>query len=399
MSANIPSSLEGTQAPNQIEVLWERYRWTVIAIVGAIAISLGINSWFKAHEQAQINERWGEFAKQAHLRDLYSGTASVESLLATVGSMSNSLDKDLQSADLPQIERAAQSANPDEKPYLLWVLAYRSMQKGDYAKATSTLDTLENDFKDHILCCKTAYPVQYREDEKSEANKKPKPGEEPTLVPERKDLSMVSLLRERIARMKDYKEPPQFAKPEMGKDAPRVKVKLSGDWGEFVVSLMPGKAPETVKQFLELLAAKPPFFDGIKIDEIRRPSEQTSFMATASMFHFGFETTRNQPDRTQWPDKKPSEHQVAWEENDLSHFPGAIAASPGTDNKIAVDRIWICGSDDAQEDGRQVVFGYVTEGMDVIEKICQATLSNEQEEKAGRGKPSDDITIVSITKL
>ena len=43
------------------------------------------------------------------------------------------------------------------------------------------------------------------------------------------------------------------------------------------------------------------------------------------------------------------------------------------------------------------MFGYVVEGLDVVEEICRASMT-AQEETSGMGAPTENITIKSVTK-
>jgi hypothetical protein len=54
MSAQPPRSLEGTESPNQIEFLWERYRTLIWTILIAIACALGGTAAYRAYAQSTI---------------------------------------------------------------------------------------------------------------------------------------------------------------------------------------------------------------------------------------------------------------------------------------------------------------------------------------------------------
>ena len=57
--------------------------------------------------------------------------------------------------------------------------------------------------------------------------------------------SAVDLLVQNLKAAKDFAVPTQFAKPAIPADAPRYKVTLEGEWGEFVIALMVQDAPKT----------------------------------------------------------------------------------------------------------------------------------------------------------
>jgi cyclophilin family peptidyl-prolyl cis-trans isomerase len=158
------------------------------------------------------------------------------------------------------------------------------------------------------------------------------------------------------------------------------------------------EAPKTCAKFEELATAK--FWDGIKVDEIMRPSSrQNRFMEPTRQFHFGFETTRTEANRADWDTSTASKDERTVQEfTNLSHFPGAIAARM-RDGKSEVDRLYICESDSPSQDDQRMVFAYVVEGLETVRKVCDANFDRAEDEESGRGRPSDTITIKSVTKL
>ncbi len=82
-------------------------------------------------------------------------------------------------------------------------------------------------------------------------------------------------------------------------------------------------------------------------------------------------------------------------ENNLSHTAGAISMARGNDYDSASSQFFIVHTDDYIDslDGQYAVFGYVTEGMDIVNAICEATYTIED----GVIKASEQPVITSIT--
>jgi peptidyl-prolyl cis-trans isomerase B (cyclophilin B) len=59
--------------------------------------------------------------------------------------------------------------------------------------------------------------------------------------------------------------------------------------------------------------------------------------------------------------------------NPLSHTRGAISMARSKDNNSASSQFFIVHEDNPGLDGQYAVFGYVTEGMDIVDKICENT--------------------------
>ncbi len=57
-------------------------------------------------------------------------------------------------------------------------------------------------------------------------------------------------------------------------------------------------------------------------------------------------------------------------ENTLSHTKGALSMARSTDPNSASSQFFIVHSGATFLDGDYAVFGYVTEGMDVVDKVC-----------------------------
>lgn len=60
-------------------------------------------------------------------------------------------------------------------------------------------------------------------------------------------------------------------------------------------------------------------------------------------------------------------------ENPLSHKRGALSMARSQDNDSASSQFFIVQSDSTYLDGDYAVFGYVYEGMEIVDQICKDT--------------------------
>lgn len=61
-------------------------------------------------------------------------------------------------------------------------------------------------------------------------------------------------------------------------------------------------------------------------------------------------------------------------DNTLSHIRGAISMARSNDYDSASSQFFIVHEDSEFLDGQYAAFGYVTEGMDVVDAICKAAV-------------------------
>lgn len=384
MSAT-PPQLEGTQAPSQIEFLWERYRKAFNLVLTLVLCVVAGFYVVKYMRQREVNAHWTQFSVNTGLDKVYTSSENVPMGLA------DSLDK----LDLAQLEKAAASADSVQGPYYLLAIARKAMQASNWERAEAALRDLETKFPKHSLVLSSDYPVQVRDPIKKEEPEDTGPrNKKPELKPA-KAGSAVSLLREQIAAAKEFKLPNHFAKQDLPADAPKVKFDFS-DGSSITIGLWVAKAPKQCEAFLRLANQEGGgFWKGLSIDEIQRNG--TGMAKRPKQFHLGFETTKD-TDRSKWTKTDPSKNQVEFEQNDLSHFPGAVAARVESDGKSCADRFWVTGEDASEEDGKRVIFGFVVEGLDSVKKICEAAMS-AQEDEAGVGVPTDKVTVTAVTVL
>jgi len=381
MSAQPPTALEGTQAPSQIEFLWERYRplaWTVLA---ALLIALAGNYGWKYFEQKATDATWSTFAATTGLDEAYK--KEQKSFVQV------SLTEELRSMDLAKLEAGLATANDAQKPFLLLAIARKAMLDGKWDRAEAALSELETKYPNHSLVQTTDYPLQVREqlDPKAKATNPQKP---PPLKPAVAG-SAVGRMRAEITAARAYSRPPQFQRIEPAADAKKVKFELSNG-ASWVVALMAEQAPKHAEAFLKRAAEG--YWVGMAVDEIQRPTE---FSGQPRQLHLGYASTR-EDDRTKWTTTDPSPEPLEFEASALSNFPGAVSGQSEADGKSCADRFWIVADDAPRFDGDRVVFGYVVEGLDQVKRICDESMS-AQEEQAGRGRPTENIRVTAVTVL
>lgn len=130
------------------------------------------------------------------------------------------------------------------------------------------------------------------------------------------------------------------------------------DYGTITVKLEPDYSPITVANFVGL--AQSGFYDGLTFHRIME----------------GFMMQGGDPLGT---GMGGSEEKIFGEfatngfRNDLSHTRGAISMARGSyDANSASSQFFIVHEDCIQLDGNYAVFGYVTEGIEVVDAVCEA---------------------------
>lgn len=167
----------------------------------------------------------------------------------------------------------------------------------------------------------------------------------------------------------------------MNKDNPVVVMETS--MGTIEIELYAEKAPETVKNFLSYVEDK--HFDGTIFHRVI-----PNFMIQGGGFVPGMQEK---------PHKAPIKNESA---NGLSNARGTIAMARTPDPHSASAQFYINHKDNggldraqAQDGWGYCVFGKVTKGMDVVDKIAQVRTGT----KGGhRDVPVEDVTIKSVRK-
>ena len=127
------------------------------------------------------------------------------------------------------------------------------------------------------------------------------------------------------------------------------------DYGTVTVKLDQNAAPLTVANFVSL--AKDGFYDGLTFHRIMD----------------GFMMQGGDPDGngTGGSDKTiKGEFASNGVANDLTHTRGAISMARSNDMDSASSQFFIVQADSTYLDGDYAAFGYVTEGMEIVDQIC-----------------------------
>lgn len=135
------------------------------------------------------------------------------------------------------------------------------------------------------------------------------------------------------------------------------------DYGEMDVELYADVAPITVSNFIKL--AKEGFYDGLTFHRI----------VDGFMMQGGDPLGNGTGGSEETIKGEFSENGI---KNDLSHTRGAISMARSSDPDSASSQFFIVQCDSTFLDGQYAVFGYMTDGLDIVDKICSDA------------KPSDD---------
>ena len=130
------------------------------------------------------------------------------------------------------------------------------------------------------------------------------------------------------------------------------------DYGTISLELDGDAAPITVENFLKL--ASDGFYDGLTFHRIMS----------------GFMIQGGDPngDGTGGSDENiKGEFALNGVENNLSHTRGAVSMARAMAMDSASSQFFIVHEDSTFLDGQYACFGYVTEGMEVVDAICEAT--------------------------
>ena len=129
------------------------------------------------------------------------------------------------------------------------------------------------------------------------------------------------------------------------------------DYGTITVELDGDAAPITVQNFMDLANAG--FYDGLTFHRII-----SGFMMQ------GGDPNGNGTGGSENTIK--AEFSANGVENTLSHTRGAISMARSQNPDSASSQFFICHADSTFLDGQYACFGYVTDGMDVVDAVCEA---------------------------
>ncbi len=165
---------------------------------------------------------------------------------------------------------------------------------------------------------------------------------------------------------------------ETDKKTEYVKITVK-DHGDIVIALRSDIAPETVKNFQNLVAEG--FYDGLTFHRVMK----------------GFMIQGGDPkgDGTGNSDKKiKGEFTENGFENNLKHVRGVISMARGNEMDSASCQFFICDATAAHLDGKYASFGFVMAGMDTVDSIAAVEV-----QPTSRGENSDPVKDVIIEKI
>ena len=152
------------------------------------------------------------------------------------------------------------------------------------------------------------------------------------------------------------------------------------DYGAITLELDGDSAPLTVANFVKL--AKDGFYDGLTFHRIMD----------------GYMMQGGDPNGN---GTGGSENTIKGEfssngvENTLSHTRGAISMARSQNPDSASSQFFICHADSTFLDGQYACFGYVTDGMDVVDAVCEAAQPTD-----GNGTiPADQQPVITAIRV
>jgi len=153
------------------------------------------------------------------------------------------------------------------------------------------------------------------------------------------------------------------------------------DYGIIKVELDADAAPISATNFVNL--AKEGFYDGLTFHRI----------ISGFMIQGGDPTGTGRGGSDMLIKGEFSDNGV---ENNLSHTRGAISMARSADMDSASSQFFIVHEDCTQLDGQYAVFGYVTEGMEYVDQICEDT---QVEDDNGTVAAENQPVITKITVI
>ena len=131
------------------------------------------------------------------------------------------------------------------------------------------------------------------------------------------------------------------------------------NYGTITVALDAAAAPITVENFVTL--ARSGFYDGLTFHRI-----MAGFMMQGGDPNGDGTGGSDETIVGEFPDNGY--------DNNLSHIRGAISMARSNDYDSASSQFFIVHEDSEFLDGQYAAFGYVTEGMDIVDAICKAAV-------------------------
>ena len=154
------------------------------------------------------------------------------------------------------------------------------------------------------------------------------------------------------------------------------EVTIKTDFGSIKFTLLPGIAPETVRNFSKL--AESGFYNGTLFHRI----------IPGFMIQGGDPNTKNS-DKSSWGQGGPG-YNLKAEFNSRSHLRGMVSMARSTDPDSAGSQFFIVTSDSTFLDKQYTVFGEVIDGMEVADKIVNLP-------RDGNDCPEQEAKMLEVT--
>ena len=154
------------------------------------------------------------------------------------------------------------------------------------------------------------------------------------------------------------------------------EVTIKTNFGSIKFTLLPDIAPETVRNFSKLTGSG--FYNGTLFHRV----------IPGFMIQGGDPNTKS-PDKSMWGQGGPG-YNLKAEFNSRSHLRGIVSMARSTDPDSAGSQFFIVTSDSTFLDKQYTVFGEVTEGMEVADKIVNLP-------RDGNDCPEQEAKMLEIT--
>ena len=156
-------------------------------------------------------------------------------------------------------------------------------------------------------------------------------------------------------------------------------VNIETNHGNISFSLLPELAPETVRNFEKLV--RDGFYDGTLFHRV----------IPGFMIQGGDPNTKTD-NKSSWGMGGPG-YNIKAEFSSRSHLRGIVSMARSQDPNSAGSQFFIMHGDNPGLDNQYTVFGQVTEGMDVVDKIANVPTPDSQ----GDDCPLDKVQMVKVT--
>lgn len=154
-------------------------------------------------------------------------------------------------------------------------------------------------------------------------------------------------------------------------------VNIETNHGNISFDLLPDLAPETVRNFIKL--AKDGFYDGTLFHRV----------IPGFMIQGGDPNTKDPNMKSQWGMGGPG-YTVKAEFSSRSHLQGIVSMARSTDPNSAGSQFFIVTKDSTFLDREYTVFGEVSEGMNVVDKIVNL-------DRDGNDCPLEDAKMLKVS--